>query len=642
MKEERSPFLTSEPEVLCRLLQIGLEPLRAEMESGDSPPAETVVKVIAGYELFRELGRGGSGVVYLARQPGLRRLVALKILGGGQFEDRTVRQRFQREAELVAALQHPRIVRIYEYGIWENLPYYSMQYVEGTNLQERLQARQLSWQQATQWAASIAETVDFAHRKGVLHRDLKPANILIDLDEQLHLTDFGLARRIEEAQGLTLIGTVVGTPHYIAPEVLSSYGRDVSPAADLYAIGTILYEMLAGIPPFTGKNLAEISEDIRRRDPIPPSRIRSGIPRQLDAICLKALRKRPHQRYASAQELAEALTSLAADNRLSGSSSLRPARAMRLPKFSYEMLIRLLAIAFVLLIGGMLVSTHLGSKAPAFAAKAPALLAPDSIPLADQPWTDTLGLKFAPAGSDGVLFGVWDVRVKDFRTFVDATGYDATAGMVSLNSGGWKPEGDTWKSPGFSQTDDCPVVGVSWNDANAFCDWLTQKERATGKLASSQSYRLPTDAEWSRAIGLSESDGGTPVSKSGVVSIFPWGTHQWPPPKEAGNYAGTEARDADWPSDRTSLDNQNDQYPRTSPVGSFVANVYGLYDMGGNVWNWCEDEYNPGVVNWRVLRGASWSDGGDPNLLRSSFRFPEVPDIRGVNYGFRVIVVVTP
>ena len=222
---------------------------------------------------------------------------------------------------------------------------------------------------------------------------------------------------------------------------------------------------------------------------------------------------------------------------------------------------------------------------------------------------NSLGVKFVPAGTNGVLFSVWDVRVKDFAAFVNATGYDATDGMFSLGTGTWKQRGDTWKNPGFMQTENDPVVGVSWDDAQAFCYWLTKKEQIEGRLAGNQEYRLPTDAEWFKAEGLS--------------SIFLWGDNKWPPPPGVGNYAGSEARDAKWPSDLTTIDGYNDGYPRTSPVGSFPANAYGLYDMGGNVWQWSEDNYTggdsgddhklSGSNDDRALHGASWQSNNALN-----------------------------
>jgi len=261
-------------------------------------------------------------------------------------------------------------------------------------------------------------------------------------------------------------------------------------------------------------------------------------------------------------------------------------------------------------------------------------------PVAGQPWTNSLGVKFVPAGTDGVLFSVWDVRVKDFKAFVDATGYDATTGVVSMGSDGWKARGETWKNPGFTQTEDHPVVAVSWNDAKAFCQWLTKKEQGEGKLAANQQYRLPTDAEWSKAVGLNESGEGTPASKNKKINVYPWGTTQWPPPKGAGNYPGSEAKDAKWPARSEIIDGYEDAYPRTSPVGSFAANSHGLYDMGGNVWQWCEDKYDTGD-KVRVLRGGAYYTMDSDNAV-SSFRGRYDSGGRMTGFGFRVVLAVSP
>ncbi len=267
----------------------------------------------------------------------------------------------------------------------------------------------------------------------------------------------------------------------------------------------------------------------------------------------------------------------------------------------------------------------------------------NTTPVAGEPWTNSLGVKFVPAGTDGVLFSVWDVRVKDFKAFVDATGYDATGGMYSIKGRTLGQYGATWKSPGFKQTGDHPVVGVNWEDAMAFCKWLTKKEQAEGRLGANQSYRLPTDAEWSKAAGS---------------TLYPWG-NKWPPPQGAGNYAGSEARDRTWPTGYTTIDGYNDGYPRTSPVGSFSANQYGLFDMGGNVYQWCEDWYEASMNSeqvrnnipaynddgggqmFKVLRGSPWLGTGPLGLL-SSLRDRNNPDRRRDFYGFRVVVVVSP
>ena len=240
----------------------------------------------------------------------------------------------------------------------------------------------------------------------------------------------------------------------------------------------------------------------------------------------------------------------------------------------------------------------------------PALSRPAS-PVDGKAWTNGLGMKFTPAGTPGVLFSVWDVRVKDYAAFVEANpGHDA---------------GTDWKNPGWAQTPECPVVNVDWNDARAFCQWLTKKEQAEGILTAHQQYRLPTDAEWSKAAGLNESSDGTPKDKDGKFKgVYPWGT-EWPPPQGAGNYAETLTRDG---------------FLHTSPVGSFAANQYGLYDMGGNVWQWCEDNYDTGDDH-RVLRGASW-ETLRPDVLESASRYLKRPTMRRDCIGFRVVLDVTP
>jgi formylglycine-generating enzyme required for sulfatase activity len=249
-------------------------------------------------------------------------------------------------------------------------------------------------------------------------------------------------------------------------------------------------------------------------------------------------------------------------------------------------------------------------------------------------------MQFVPVPGTEVLFCQWHTRVQDFESFVKETGHYATRGVWSLRADGGKQRGDSWQSPGFVQTKSHPVCGVSWEDAKSFCNWLTVKERTLGKLTGRQQYRLPMDWEWSVAVGLVEPRDGTPASKNlKIHNVYPWGT-QWPMPKGAGNYAGSEARDNDWPIYYKTIDGYRDDWPRTSPVGSFTANRFGLFDMGGNLWQWCEDWYDESKKH-HVLRGASWLYG-HPDFLLSSFRDYTAPDIRNTLNGFRCVLVIEP
>jgi dienelactone hydrolase len=236
----------------------------------------------------------------------------------------------------------------------------------------------------------------------------------------------------------------------------------------------------------------------------------------------------------------------------------------------------------------------------------------ERLPKPGQPYTNSLGMKFVSVAGTEVSFSVWDTRVQDYRAYAAA------------NDG---VDNESWKKPGFAQEDTHPVVNVSWYDAKAFCAWLSRKEGKT--------YRLPTDAEWSMAVGLEDEPGGTPREKSGQIKgVYPWGT-DWPPPRGAGNYADAACQKKRWI--QTTIAGYEDGYAETSPVGSFDPNQYGLYDMGGNVWQWCEDFYD-GSSGARVLRGASWTCHS-PDALWSANRGSNMSASWRNDSGFRCVVV---
>src|SRR6266481_6033667 len=239
----------------------------------------------------------------------------------------------------------------------------------------------------------------------------------------------------------------------------------------------------------------------------------------------------------------------------------------------------------------------------------------------EQPWQNSLGMKFVPVAGTQVLFNIWDTRLEDFHAFVESAGYDATEGMYTIGKDGWKRRGATWKEPGFKQGPTYPVVGVSWNDVKAFCEWLTKRERGSGALPESMHYRLPTDTEWSVAVGLDSEPGNTPEEKSSKINLYPWGT-MWPPPSGSGNYCGEEARIRNEPEGWPVIQGYNDGFPRTSPVGCFAANKNGVYNMGGNVWQWCEDWYirRINTVCCAVRRGAMATPTFCSHLFAASAR----------------------
>ncbi len=617
----------------------------------------------------RVLGSGGFGITYLARDTSLGRQVVIKENLPSQFAWRetatgTVRPRhstggdaddyewsmrnFLKEAETLASLDHPGIVRVLRKFETNGTAYFVMPFVEGFAFDTLIDSRSAKGQAFSEEELGglihrMLSALGYLHERGIYHRDIKPANILITMEGVPVLIDFGSARQRLSERSMTVIESAGYTPF----EQLQSRGN-VGPWSDLYALGGTLVKALTGEAP-------PKAMDRMRKDPYQPLAERVELRSQFTWEFLhgidKSLAVDEENRWQNAKEWLATVVATPVAAAPAPVPEIPNPKVIETPAPEYSqvpevtraprdhgVLITVVMLALAL-VGGAgwwfgieepkRAETARVARAKAdaeqrqreedenarIAEEAAAAKAPASA-TKEKPFVNSLGMKFVavpivggPTNGKRVLFGVWDVRVKDYRVFAEET----------------KRE---WLKPGFAQNEEHPVVMVSWDDAKAFCAWLTKRERDAGKLGANEEYRLPSDHEWSCAVGIGEREDATasPKDKDGkIAAVFPWGT-QWLPPKGAGNYG--------------SINGYDDGYANTSPVGSFSANQYGLYDMSGNVWQWCEDFWESGSNSARVLRGGSWNYGGE-FALRSSYRYYAPLAGRYVDFGFRCVLVVS-
>jgi WD40 repeat protein len=320
---DRNAILARYPEVAVELSAFMDDKAAFERRAGGLPPVSEAatlglapilppttplgkVSYFGDYELLAEIARGGMGVVYRARQVSLNRTVALKMILAGQLASPADVRRFQTEAEAAANLDHPHIVPIFEVGQHDGQHYFSMKFVEGGSLGEFLERFRSDAREAVRLLQTVARAVHYAHQRGILHRDLKPANILLDANGQPHVTDFGLAKRVEGGSTQTRSGAIVGTPSYMAPEQARAE-KGLSTAVDTYSLGAILYELITGQPPFRAATPLDTIRQVLDQEPVSPNRLDPRVDRDLETICLKCLEKEPAKRYGSAEALAEEL-----------------------------------------------------------------------------------------------------------------------------------------------------------------------------------------------------------------------------------------------------------------------------------------------------------------------------------------------
>lgn len=281
-------------------------PAVAPSLSTPSPQLSTAPS-FGDYELLEEIGRGGMGVVYRAQQRSLDRVVAIKLMAFGPGASPEFIKRFRAEAVSAASLHHPNIVAIHEVGVHEGQHFFVMDCIEGQSLARLVGNQPLPARRAASYLKTIAEAVHYAHERGILHRDLKPSNVLVDTNDQPHVVDFGLARRLEGDSELTVTGQVLGSPNYLPPEQATGQRARISRRTDVYALGATLYHLLTARPPFQAESLAQVLDLVLHADPVSPRLLNPSVPRDLETICLKCLEKEPSRRYPTAQALADEL-----------------------------------------------------------------------------------------------------------------------------------------------------------------------------------------------------------------------------------------------------------------------------------------------------------------------------------------------
>jgi serine/threonine protein kinase len=593
------------------------------------------------YRLIEDINPANPSHTFHAEDLASRTRVMVRVF----HADPAVLSQIERDARRIQTAAHPNFLKVLVIEREKNFSFAVLEWLEGFPLVDLLRTRRaLTLRETRMLLKQIAPAVDEA-RAADLMLEMSLRDIFVHFPDGLAALspDVVLHCPLDEWPAFVVKLDALGKAKELEASATWFGERPLAgnqtPHHDIIHLGIVTYELLGGTAG-TFTPLANLSEDGNRilRQCLTPGR---SYPTGRDFYNALSTLADVNPPPATVGERTQALPVAPSRPSPARDPSLRSPDLASRPTRKNQALPIMVGLLAVLAAGGLvwvflanssnpappaLVSTPQPTPAKIAAARSP--------PESGKSWTNTLEMRFVPLGK--IHVAVWQTRVRDFNAFVEATSYDAVGGMSSvIIANGFKLNAMSWKNPGFAQTPEHPVVGVSWEDANQFCAWLTRKERSEGTLTPFQSYRMPTDLEWSEAVGLSHEPGSTPEDRSAKIKgVYPWG-NSFPPPVDSANYAGSESR-VDAPETWTVIPGFHDAYPRTAPVSAFRPNAVGLCCVGGNVWEWCLDKFNR-TMTWRTLRGGSWATSRSEETL-SSYRRGYDPLFRSDDVGFRCVV----
>ena len=600
------------------------------------------------YRLIEDVNPANPGHTFHAEDIVTRMRVAVRVFAAEPF----LHGQIDKEADRVKGASHPNFIHVFATELEGSFSFVVLEWLEGFPLIDLFRARRaVTLHEMLMLLRQMAPAVDAA-REASLRLEMSLRDIFVHFPESIAepASTVVLHCPLDEWPAFVVKMNILGnlkelerSTKLAKEESIVSYAK---PQRDVVQLGILVYELLGGkqggFAPLS--NLSEKGNEILR-DCVTLGHSFFSASEFCDKLSgtttVKCESIAPVPKAPESERLTPARLQSSPEV-LSKAAPVRNAPQSRpLPSLGHNPFLFAAALGAIVLTAGLVWLLGPKSRNPTppalrgtISPNPMAAFVSHSPPEPGKPWSNSLGMRFVPLGE--IHFGAWQTRVRDFEAFVRATGYDAVGGMSSaITRNGFKLTKMSWMAPGFQQTPEYPVVGVSWEDANMFCAWLTKKERSVGTLAGFQSYRLPTDREWSRAVGLEHEQGATPEDRSGKIkSIYPWGTG-FPPPNNLANYAGSESREGA-PETWTVIAGFYDAFPRTAPVSAFNANANGLHCLGGNVWEWCIDKFED-TMNWRVLRGGSWATSRPEELL-SSYRRGHEPLFRCDDVGFRCVI----